>query len=610
MKVPRIILLPVFLCVLLITGAVSAGSEPRPSESVSNALFFGDINAPLPPDLTPPPDWEAGMVRNFFVLNIPDGQIVNCSARLMLVTENIVFWCDERASDAFPGTLYDALFDFDAEILPMLRKTFGHEVSPGADNDQRFHVVFTDLIGQGYNGYFSSSDSADPRLSPSSNGMELVFLHTALFGQGADAVADTLSHEIQHMIHFAGDPNETSFINEGLSGLAQNLAVRSGRNAFIRQYLNDTSRSLIWWPESGSSGPWYGSSFLFSRYLYDRFGEGFIRDLVRQPGNGLNGVDQALRENNIGYNADEVFIRWAAALLGQLLEAPVREWDYASYPFPQDGIYRDVRVLECGDSSLHEIPQYGLLFYKPACGGPFRLSFTGAAESPITPLTIPGGRNAWWSGAVSNSLAYLRREFDLSGVSGPVYFEYDIDFNIETGYDYYYLLLRDEDGRTHRLAPSSVSADNPAGENLGGGTTGSSGGVRHESVDLSPWAGRRIVITFVYLTDTAGISDGLIADNFRIGAIGFSDGAEASDNGWETEGFSRVPQSVPQRFSLAVLRPEEDGTSSAGFYNFSGGEEAVFDCPEGDCVFAVSAVSREVRSRTSFTIRAEPAVMP
>ncbi len=290
------------------------------------------------------------------------------------------------------------------------------------------------------------------------------------------------------------------------------------------------------------------------------------------------------------------------------MEEPVRDWDYASYPFQQAGIYRDIRNLSCGGSELHEIPQYGLQFYKPDCGQSFRLSITGSEESPVTPLTVPGGQSAWWSGAVNNSLAYLSREFDLSGVSGPVYFDYDIDFNIEKDYDYYYLLLQDADGKIHRLSPLTASDTDPAGQNMGNGSTGSSNGVIHESIDLSPWAGQRIRITFVYLTDTAGISDGLLADNFRIEAIGFTDDAESSDHGWETEGFSRTKHLIPQKFMLTVLRPAEDGTSYAEFRFFSGGDEITAECPEGNCVFAVSAVSREVRSRTSFTIRTEPTV--
>ena len=136
------------------------------------------------------------------------GVMTGCTARVFLVTENAVFWCDQAYSEAVSQNVINGLRQFEGEMVPLLRDTFGSEASPGIDNDPRFHVLFTARIGDGYNGYFSAEDSADPRLRPNSNGMELVFLHTKLINQGFTAVIDTLSHEFQHMIHYAYDPNE------------------------------------------------------------------------------------------------------------------------------------------------------------------------------------------------------------------------------------------------------------------------------------------------------------------------------------------------------------------------------------------------------------------
>lgn len=583
----------------------AAFSDPLPNESTVTARFFGDLSADLPPLTAIPPQWVSEMERDFSVLDVSTGTMTACTARIFLVTENIVFWVDTAFPNVIPDAIIESLRGFDTDQLPVLRDTFGHEASPGVDNDPRFHVVFTALIGDGYNGYFSAENSADPRLRPNSNGMELVFLHTKLFAQGSLAVIDTLSHEFQHMIHHAHDPNEMSFVNEGFSGLAEYTAAGYVREPFLRAYLNNTGRSLIWWPDSGDHTPYYGSSFLFSVYLYDRFGPELIRTMTASPENGLSGLDDALLKSGSEISADEVFLQWAAALTGQLLRAPVRDWDYRGYAFPQDGITRDIQQLSLPVSEMHEVSQYGLRLYQTESGTPVRIIVTGDAENPVTELTIPGGRSAWWSGAESNSLAYLRRGFDLSGVSGEVFFEYNACFDIETDYDYYYLLIEDDSGKITRLAPSTVTDRDPAGQNLGNGTTGSSAVVLHEAIDLSAWAGQRVTLTFVYLTDTAGVSDGLLLDDFRIDAIGFTDDAESSDNGWESAGFRRIGAVTPQHWALAVLRPEEDGSSAADLYFFEGGEAFTADCPEGGCAFAVSAVTREIRSRAAFTVQTE-----
>ncbi len=581
-------------------------SDPRPNDSVEVALTFGDLSAAPFPDLSPAPVWEIGMEREFNVLDVTTGIMNVCTARVFQITDNIVFWLDIRSQVMISDDLRDQLFHFDAQTLPLLRKTFGEEANPGIDNDPRFHVVFTDLISEAYNGYFSAENSADPRISKTSNGMELLFLNTRLPERGAYAVINTLSHEFQHMVHHRCDPNELSFINEGLSGLAEYIALQDIKDSFIRSFLNDTGRSLIWWPESGTNAPYYGSSFLFSMYLYDRFGADLIRELVKAPENGLNGLDQALQHSGLSFTADDVFQQWSAALLAQLLQRPIREWGYRSYVFPQEGIYRDIRHLSCGISELHETAQYGLRMYSSSCEGPFRITVEGASESPVTSLNIPGGNSAWWSGAVNNSMSLLSRSFDLNDTSAPISFEYDITYSIEDGYDYYYLLLTDAQGGVTRLSPSTMTAADPAGQNRGSGTTGRSSGTVHESIDLSPWAGKQVKITFVYLTDTAGLGDGLLLDNFRIDAIGFADNTESDDSGWQAEGFSRISASVLQRFSLVTLHPQNDGTLITEFASFDGGKPFRIACPEGNCSFAVSPVNRDIRSRVTFSVLTEP----
>ncbi|MBQ6519754.1 MAG: immune inhibitor A [Anaerolineaceae bacterium] len=593
------------VCLSSPLSAAAAGSVPRPNDSTAVAEVFGDPDRPLPLNLTPPPDWQTGMERDFNVLDVTSGVMNRCTARIFLISENIVFWCDIREDLTVSAEIMDQLIYFDTHTLPMLRRTFGEEANPGTDNDPRFHVVFTDRIGDAYNGYFSAQDSADPRIRPASNGMELVFLNTRLLRQGPEAVIDTLSHEYQHMIHHYHDTNELSFINEGLSQLAEYLSLGKLKTNFIRAYLNDTGRSLIWWPENGTTAPYYGSSFLFSLYLYDRFGTELIHTLAETESNGLDGLDNALQACNISYTADEVFRQWTAALLSELIQKPASEWKYRSVSFPQGGIYRDIRTLPCGSSELHETAQYGLRLYNSSCGDAFRITITGNEKSPVTSLQIPQGNSAWWSGAVSNSMALLSHDFDLRETTDPVFFEYDVNYAIENGYDYYYLLLQDGNGKVTRLTPSTASDDDPAGQNLGQGTTGRSDRPIHEKIDLSGWCGQQIRITFVYLTDTAGLSDGLLVDNIRIDAIGFRDDAETDENDWEAEGFSRINAAVPQHFSLTVLHPQHDGSSLAEFHSFEGGTPFSIICPEGNCSFAISPVNSEIRARASFTIQTD-----
>ena len=569
------------------------------------AEYFGDTDGKLPPNLTPPPDWALGKEHNFLVLNITSGTMKTCTARIFLITDHIVFWLDTDESPYLSENLIGTLRNFDVLTLPILRRIFGTENDPGIDNDPRFHVVFTGKIGDEYNGYFSALDSEDPRLRPASNGKELMFLNSRLIEMGETDVLDTLAHEYQHMIHFHYDRNEQSFINEGLSGLVEYLTLGSIRDSFIRNYLSDTGKSLILWPDVGTAAPYYGSSFLFCTYLHERFGDEFIHELVSRTENGLNGIDAVLKREGISLTADDVFQQWTAALLGELLRLNTGEWGYQSYVFPQEGIYRDIRTLSCGSAELHETAQYGIRFYKSSCASPFRITVRGTPDSPVTSLAIPAGEHAWWSGAVNESMAILSHDFDLTAASLPVILKYDINFEIETDYDYYYLLLKDEEGRTTRLQTSTSTDHSPAQLNLGMGSTGNSGGTIHEEIDISPWAGQHVRISFVYLTDTAAVGDGLLIDNIAIDAIAFEDDAESDADDWEAIGFSRIRPTVSQDFSLVVLKPQNDGTAQAEFYTFAGGEYFSVNCPEGNCAFAVSPVNRNIRSRAAFSLITE-----
>ncbi len=591
-----------FQLLFLHAAPAAAVDEPRPNDSMETAVLFGDISAQMPPNLTPPPEWEPGMTHLFRILTITSGELHSCTARVFLVTENIVFWLDQSEPQPVPEQIITRLRTFDRETLPMLHTIFGEEIKPGIDNDNRFHVLFTGLIGEQYNGYFSAEDTADPRIHPASNGMDLLILNTTLLTRGGDAVIDTLAHEFQHMIHFHYDRNEQSFLNEGLSGLAEYLTLGTIKDTFIRNYLYDTGRSLIWWPDSDNTAPYYGSSFLFCTYLWDRFGPDFIHSLIRREENGLNGIDSALKQNGLPYTADDVFQQWTAALLGQLLRSPVTDWNYTKYMFPQSEIYRDIKTLGCDISETHETAQYGIRLYNSSCSGPFTITAEGQAENSITSLQIPSGTTAWWSGAYNNSIAYLSHDFDFTETTGPILFEYDADFDIESGYDYYYLLLKDEAGQVTRLSPSTASAYDPVELNLGNGTTGRSGGIVHETIDISQWSGQKVRLTFVYLTDTATVGDGILIDNIKIDAISFRDTDEITQD-WLAEGFAKIPKTIQQRFSLTILHPQSNGTTRAEFHIFDGGTPITADCPEGGCAFAISPVNRDIRSRSSFTVQ-------
>ena len=95
--------------------------------------------------------------------------------------------------------LQNLSLEFDQNIYPKLRATFGPEWSPGIDNDTKITVLITRIKGDA-GGYFNSGDEYSILQSPNSNQKEMVYLN-------ADYIASPLAkgflaHEFTHLITF------------------------------------------------------------------------------------------------------------------------------------------------------------------------------------------------------------------------------------------------------------------------------------------------------------------------------------------------------------------------------------------------------------------------
>ena len=72
-------------------------------------------------------------------------------------------------------------------------------------------------------------------------------------------------------------------------------------------------------------------------------------------------------------------------------------------------------------------------------------------------------------------------------------------------------------------------------------------------MDLSDYAGQRILLRFEYITDGAIHEAGLALDALSIPELDYSDDFESEDAAWETAGFVRSSNVLPQEFILQLL---------------------------------------------------------
>jgi hypothetical protein len=375
---------------------------------------------------------------------------------------------------------------------------------------------------------------------------------------GSDYYNGVLMHEFQHMIHWANDRNEDTWINEGCSELAAYVGGYDP-GGFDGAFLSDPDLQLNTWPELGSSAPHYGGSYLFMLYLYGRFGPDLIQSLVAHPADGIQGLDAVLAAEGLGF--EEVFGDWLVAnyVDGSWPDVAGIEPRY-SYPdrrlrpLALDGAHRSYPVQRQSD-----VAQYGADYVELQLDGDLRLSFGGGSEARLVPVDAHSGSYAWWANRGDDSDTTLTRAVDLRALDRAT-LQVHMWYDIEPDWDYAYVVVSTDGGETWEiLAGPSSTTDNPNGNSFGAAYTGSSGGWIEERLDLSAYAGQQVLVRFEYVTDDAVNRPGWLIDDVCLLETGACEDFEAGPGDWEARGFVYSDNRVRQRYLVQVVLLDRDG---------------------------------------------------
>ena len=533
------------------------------------AVRLGGVD--IVPEIYPDPNapYEIGESKEFWVIDTSSNITSKRVAVLRAVTEHVYFWIEDGVS--FRQKDLNALVsEFEEEIYPTTREFFGSEWKPGIDGDPHIYILYVSGIGGRTAGYFSSADSLHPLAHEYSNAHELFVFNADNSPLDDPYTYGVLAHEFQHMIHWYRDRNEYSWVNEGFSELSTLL---NGFNpgGFDYYFASNPDIQLTDWPNnSGSTTPHYGASFLFMTYFLDRMGREVSQQFMAHPENGLASIDLLLEEISAKdpltgkpMTADDLVMDWA--LTNYILDEDVSDgrYSYPSYPdAPQ--VFETESFYSCQTGiQPRTVSQYGTDYIRLVCPGSHTLRFEGALKTALLPQSAHSGDFSFWSNKGDESDMTLTREFDFTGVTGPLTFSYWTWYDIETDYDYVYLMAS-TDGKTWEIlqTPSGTDLD-PSGNSYGWGYNDVSGGDAswiEEQVDLSMYAGQRVWLRFEYITDAAVNGEGMLLDDLAIPEIGYFSDLEEDDGGWETTGFVRVSNILPQTFRLALVIREKSQT--------------------------------------------------
>ncbi|MDW8292637.1 MAG: immune inhibitor A [Anaerolineae bacterium] len=572
--------------------------------------------------------YEVGARRVFTVSNQDDNTVFQVTAELQHKTDVVYMWVEisPRRVRLDRAKLRQAAEVFSNEIYPRTRAFFGEEESPGVDCDPRVHVLHARGLGSTVGGYFSSADAFPRAVRADSNEAQLFVMHAEPGYNGADpgspVYLSTLAHEFQHMISSHRTHSLELWLEEGAAQFAERLNGFGDNISTPYDFAARPETQLNTWQEDtpGGNGAHYGAGYLFWSYLYDRFGEDFVRRFARMPERSTNALLQLLetmgfRNGDRPFTFADLFADWVVAnYVGQRSDNDVdRRYHYRSIFVPPMAVRRDWSATDEPLQQRSALPQFGTHYYVLRSEQPLVVSFTGSTVVNLLPMAAADGF-FWWSGRADESNPRLTRSVDLRGLTRAT-LRYRAWYRLERDYDYAFVSISTDEGNTWTTldTPHCTRAD-PQHANLGCGYTGASGGAEPrwitETVDLTPFVGKRVWLRFEVVTDAGINREGFALDNITIPELGWQDDAEKPDPGWQAEGWVRLRNVLPQHWMVQAIGLRKDGAVSVDQLRF--GEEARgtftldFTAVER-YVLAISPVTRFTTEPAAYELRIMPA---
>lgn len=364
----------------------------------------------------------------------------------------------------------------------------------------------------------------------------------------------TTIHELQHLIHADNDGAEETWLNEGMSTFSEFLGGYGHGEGSINFYLDHPENSLVNWDEHGTAktGPEtiadYGQVYLFTLYMYDKFGKEFIRELaVDGTSQGMTSVNETLKR----YGSDKTFTE----VYQDFMTALTLDDSKVSSDYNFDSI--DLRELPVGAGVRGKTVDFekAKTFEKegvPAWGGDFKefnfgkdvrgLEFDGVDFLPLQWSTVadPKGSGAKMLHANNGDEADQALIFSATVPAADAKLTFDHFYDIEEQWDFGMVQVSTDNGETW----TSLQNDNTRSdvveegyptikENVPG-FTGTNSDWTTETFDLSAYAGKDVLVSFRNLTDWGSNNPGWFVKNVKLGNF--------SDAGTSTDAFQSLGQ--------------------------------------------------------------------
>ncbi len=273
-----------------------------------------------------------GTRRSFFVLNLTTNQFDNVVAELRAIGNLTQVWVDttELSNGHVTQTEVNAILnalenqtppasrDPNKGIVALDHQYFGNP--PNKDGDGKTDFLITDIKdgwqpgGSYVAGFFFSWDQTN---NSGSNQRDILYIdsYPGIYYNGVrdpQRPLSTLAHEYQHLIHYNYDKDEVTFINEGLSEIAEVICGYPLRSPST--YFSKTNVPLFDWNNiSGNVLADYARAALFTLYYTEQLGDPVLKMVVQEQANGELGLNNVLLTIRPGYTFTQLITDWFVA---------------------------------------------------------------------------------------------------------------------------------------------------------------------------------------------------------------------------------------------------------------------------------------------------------
>jgi len=289
------------------------------NESMSLLKAIGKNKVPtLAPGVGNNPVYAIGDTHQFYALNMVNNSQYTLQASCYAVNDKAYIFVEKGNSVA--QDKINALASSFNKIYTEITKNFGMPPNR-VDNDPRVELLIMNIVdGAKQNGlktlgYFSPIDQfQNIELAPwtrrKSNETNILYIDLISLNSNRISVEAVIAHEFTHLVQWARDPEESTWVDEGLAVYAESMLNYDVKEQILA-YEKNPNISLINWNNSVEN---YGAAYLFFAYLSEKFGGvPLISDIVKNESQDVDGIVKTLSAKGIKKSFSDIFSDWVVA---------------------------------------------------------------------------------------------------------------------------------------------------------------------------------------------------------------------------------------------------------------------------------------------------------